>query len=237
MTESEFKIEKLSGPKNWPKFEREMRSKYVLDDVDQIVLGIEQRPTAPPRPTEQAEVRNVSNNQLVTQAAKTLTKKEKDDFEKELAEWQKSAKAWDRKNARAVAKMVFHIEAGPQAHIEGLNLIADQWATFVRLYKQSDLVTRDKAMFAIARADSAKYATIDAYATAIKAANQTLLRMGLALPEWQLNTFFRLGLEESLAPLLFRMIRSVRGSQKEPSIDDMSAVLRYYKDSRGAMGL
>jgi len=30
----EYRIKKLSGLKNWPKFEREMMGKYVLDDVD-----------------------------------------------------------------------------------------------------------------------------------------------------------------------------------------------------------
>jgi len=47
----EYRIEKLSGPKNWPKFEREMMGKYVLDDVDQIVLGLELRPITPIEPT------------------------------------------------------------------------------------------------------------------------------------------------------------------------------------------
>jgi len=47
----EYRIEKLSGPKNWLKFEREMMSKYVLDDVDQIVLGLETRPITPIDPT------------------------------------------------------------------------------------------------------------------------------------------------------------------------------------------
>jgi len=30
----EYRIKKLSGSKNWLKFEREMMSKYVLDNVD-----------------------------------------------------------------------------------------------------------------------------------------------------------------------------------------------------------
>jgi len=48
----EYRIEKLSGPKNWPKFEREMIGKYVLDNVDQIVLGLEIRLITPINPTE-----------------------------------------------------------------------------------------------------------------------------------------------------------------------------------------
>jgi len=47
----EYRIEKLSGPKNWLKFEREMMGKYVLDNVDQIVLGLEPRPITPIEPT------------------------------------------------------------------------------------------------------------------------------------------------------------------------------------------
>jgi len=47
----EYRIERLSGPKNWTKFEREMMGKYVLDDVDQIVLGLEPRPITPIEPT------------------------------------------------------------------------------------------------------------------------------------------------------------------------------------------
>jgi len=47
----EYRIKKLSGLKNWLKFEREMMSKYVLDDVDQIVLGLETRPITPMDPT------------------------------------------------------------------------------------------------------------------------------------------------------------------------------------------
>jgi len=43
----EYRIKKLSGPKNWLKFEREMIGKYVLDDVDQIVLGLKTRPITP----------------------------------------------------------------------------------------------------------------------------------------------------------------------------------------------
>jgi len=45
-------IKKLSGPKNWPKFKREMMGKYVFDNVDQIVLGLEPRPITPIDPTE-----------------------------------------------------------------------------------------------------------------------------------------------------------------------------------------
>jgi len=53
----------------------------------------------------------------------------------------------------------------------------------VKLYRESDLGTRDKAMFEISRADSAKFATIKAYALEIKAANQTLNKIGLILPK------------------------------------------------------
>jgi len=60
----EDRIKKLSGPKNWPKFEREMMGKYVLDDVDQIVLGLKNRPITPIDPTV-LEVSNVSNPRLV----------------------------------------------------------------------------------------------------------------------------------------------------------------------------
>ncbi len=67
----EFKIEKLSGPKNWPKFKREMMGKYVLDNVDQIVLGKELRPIAP--------------MELETEGPPT--KEEKEDYKKELAAW------------------------------------------------------------------------------------------------------------------------------------------------------
>jgi len=56
----EYRIEKLSGPKNWPKFEREMMGKYVLDDVDQIVLGLETRPITPMDPTV-LEVHNATD--------------------------------------------------------------------------------------------------------------------------------------------------------------------------------
>jgi len=41
-----------------------MMSKYVLDDVDQIVLGLKSRPITPIDPTV-LEVRNVSNPRLV----------------------------------------------------------------------------------------------------------------------------------------------------------------------------
>jgi len=51
MDDREYRIEKLSGPKNWLKFEREMMSKYVLDNVDQIVLGLKNRPITPIDPT------------------------------------------------------------------------------------------------------------------------------------------------------------------------------------------
>jgi len=74
----EYRIKKLSGPKNWPKFEREMMGKYVLDDVDQIVLGLKIRPITPMDPTE---VYNATDPQ-----AKAPTKQEKDAYEKELAE-------------------------------------------------------------------------------------------------------------------------------------------------------
>jgi len=60
----EYRIEKLSGPKNWLKFKREMMGKYVFDNVDQIVLGLKNRPITPIDPTV-LEVRNVSNPRLV----------------------------------------------------------------------------------------------------------------------------------------------------------------------------
>jgi len=67
--------------------------------------------------------------------------------------------------------MIFNIEAGLQKHIEGIKLIANQWAIFVKLYRESDLGIRDRAMFEILRADSAKFATIKAYTSEIKVAN------------------------------------------------------------------
>jgi len=76
----------------------------------------------------------------------------------------------------------------------------------VKLYRESDLGTRDKAMFKISRADSVKFATIEAYTSEIKVANQTLNKIGLILPKWVLNSYFRIGLKESLAPLLFSII-------------------------------
>jgi len=67
--------------------------------------------------------------------------------------------------------MIFNIEAGPQKYIEGIKLIANQWAIFMKLYRESNLGIRDKAMFEISRADSAKFATIKAYTSEIKVAN------------------------------------------------------------------
>jgi len=67
--------------------------------------------------------------------------------------------------------MIFNIKAGPQKYIEGIKLIANQWAIFIKLYRESNLGTRDKAIFEISRADSAKFATIEAYTLEIKVAN------------------------------------------------------------------
>jgi len=53
----------------------------------------------------------------------------------------------------------------------------------MKLYRESDLGTRDKAMFEISRVDSTKFATIEAYILVIKVANQTLFKMGLLLPK------------------------------------------------------
>jgi len=76
----------------------------------------------------------------------------------------------------------------------------------VKLYRESDLGIRDKAIFEISRADSVKFATIEAYTSEIKVANQTLNKIGLILPKWVLNSYFRIGLKESLVPLLFSII-------------------------------
>jgi len=67
--------------------------------------------------------------------------------------------------------MIFNIEAGPQKHIEGIKLIADQWAIFVKLHRKSNLGTRDKVMFKISRVDSIKFAIIEAYTLEIKVAD------------------------------------------------------------------
>jgi len=61
---------------------------------------------------------------------------------------------------------------------------------FMKLYYESDLGTRDKAMFKILRVDSTKFATIEAYTSEIKAANQTLNKIGLILPKWVLIATF-----------------------------------------------
>jgi len=53
----------------------------------------------------------------------------------------------------------------------------------MKLYRESNLGIRDKAMFKISRADSVKFATIKAYTLEIKAANQTLNKIGLMLPK------------------------------------------------------
>jgi len=57
-----------------------MMGKYVLDDVDQIVLGLESRPITPMDPTE---VHNATDPQAIVKAP---TKHEKEAYEKELAE-------------------------------------------------------------------------------------------------------------------------------------------------------
>jgi len=41
----------------------------------------------------------------------------------------------------------------------------------MKLYRESNLGTRDKAIFKILRADSVKFATIEAYTLEIKVAN------------------------------------------------------------------
>jgi len=41
----------------------------------------------------------------------------------------------------------------------------------MKLYRESDLGTRDRAMFEILRVDSAKFVTIKAYTSEIKVAN------------------------------------------------------------------
>jgi len=79
-------------------------------------------------------------------------------------------------------------------------------------------------MFKISRADSVKFATIEAYTSEIKVANQILNKMSLILPKWVLNSYFRIGLEESLVPLLFSIIQGAKGKQ-EPSIDDIAAAI------------
>jgi len=53
----------------------------------------------------------------------------------------------------------------------------------VKLYRESDLSTRDKVMFEISRVDSTKFAIIEAYTLVIKVANQTLFKIGLSLPK------------------------------------------------------
>jgi len=53
----------------------------------------------------------------------------------------------------------------------------------VKLYRESNLGIRDRAMFEISRVDSIKFATIKAYTLEIKAANQTLNKMSLILPK------------------------------------------------------
>jgi len=42
---------------------------------------------------------------------------------------------------------------------------------FIKLYRESNLGTRDKAIFEILRADSTKFATIETYTLEIKVAN------------------------------------------------------------------
>jgi len=53
----------------------------------------------------------------------------------------------------------------------------------MKLYRESDLGTRDKVIFKILRADSIKFATIEAYTLVIKVVNQTLFKIGLSLPK------------------------------------------------------
>jgi len=53
----------------------------------------------------------------------------------------------------------------------------------MKLYRESNLGTRDKAIFEISRADLVKFATIEAYTSEIKVVNQTLNKIGLMLPK------------------------------------------------------
>jgi len=55
--------------------------------------------------------------------------------------------------------------------MEDIKLIANQWAIFIKLYRESNLGIRDKAIFEILRADSIKFATIEAYTSEIKVVN------------------------------------------------------------------
>ncbi len=81
----------------------------------------------------------------------------------------------------------------------------------MKLYSESNLGTRDKVIFEILKADSLKYATIEVYTSEIKVVNQTLFKIGLIIPKQIFNIFFRIGLEESLTPLLFTIIQGTKG--------------------------
>ena len=104
-------------------------------------------------------------------------------------------------------------------------LVAEIWKKLIEMYGTRDLATRDHALCEISCVNSEDFRSLIDYAEHTKKHAKTLENMGNGLPQWQLSTFFRQGLEGHLKPHAFKIVQSARNQKVELSIDELTLAL------------
>ena len=118
-----YKIEKLKGAKNWPRFEYKIQAIFEIDNTWEVVSGEELLLDIPPQPMNQAAYTATDGSAV---PAVATTQSQLDDYQRRLIQWDKDTKASKKKNRKGIIQLVFYTEEGPREHIKGLDTIYTQ---------------------------------------------------------------------------------------------------------------
>ena len=112
------KIEKLKGMVNWIHFELEMKAVWVINGNWDVVVRRNKRPTAPPIPTKSTIGTHAEREQADDESIKR--------WKIDIKGWEGKDLAWETKNKKAIARLIFHTDDGPRQYIKSLATYFDQ---------------------------------------------------------------------------------------------------------------
>ncbi len=131
---------------------------------------------------------------LVVMGKNTIPVASSDAFTKELEIFDQKLLEWKDHNARAVALIRLGCEAGPKIHIRGMEAATAVWAELKKQYEGINLATLDLALQSICRSEQVKFGSIEEYDQNLKQNAVKCSEMGYEIPNWLLESLFRMGL-------------------------------------------
>ena len=171
-----------------------MQAMFAMNRCWDVVSGKELEPTLPtaPIPTQSTETGTTDRQSTETGSPPTPTSP----TAAEIAQHEEKLEVWREKNEMARACLILYTEYSLMQHIVGLETVHEQWLKLKELCGGTDRQVRHAALSALTRIKSSSYESVQEYTAAIMKHQNALKTTGVALPDWQLSSFYRIGLKD-----------------------------------------